>query len=161
MATKCVKCHNVLTSGGVTFRGEPWHKVSQTTTSQQSEIFLVSPRSVLSAPAVRPPWPGRSSPAERRNLSVLSVLQSSSPRDVPAAPNPSLARGEPGEPGRGEERREIFSVVRFISFEGRHWHSACFICALCKQSMAGKGFITDGEDIICPECAKDKLMGPN
>ena len=28
MATKCVKCHNVLTSGGVTFRGEPWHKVS-------------------------------------------------------------------------------------------------------------------------------------
>ena len=59
----------------------------------------------MSAPAVRPPWPGRSSPAERRNLSVLSVLQSSSPRDVPAAPNPSLARGEPGEPGRGEGRR--------------------------------------------------------
>ena len=27
VATKCVKCHNVLTSGGVTFRGEPWHKV--------------------------------------------------------------------------------------------------------------------------------------
>jgi hypothetical protein len=24
--------------------------------------------------------------------------------------------------------------------------------------MAGKGFITDGEDIICPDCAKDKLM---
>ena len=22
------------------------------------------------------------------------------------------------------------------------------------------GFITDGEDIICPDCAKDKLMGP-
>ena len=51
--------------------------------------------------------------------------------------------------------------TRFISFEGRHWHSACFVCALCKQSMAGKGFITDGEDIICPECAKDKLMAPH
>ena len=25
-------------------------------------------------------------------------------------------------------------------------------------SMVGKGFITDGEDIICPECAKKKLM---
>jgi hypothetical protein len=25
--------------------------------------------------------------------------------------------------------------------------------------MAGKGFITDGEDIICPECARRKLMG--
>ena len=49
--------------------------------------------------------------------------------------------------------------TRFISFEGRHWHSQCFVCALCHVSMAGKGFITDGEDIICPECAKDKLMG--
>ena len=29
-------------------------------------------------------------------------------------------------------------VRRFISFEGRHWHSDCFVCALCKQSMAGK-----------------------
>ena len=68
--------------------------------------------------------------------------------------------------------------TRFISFEGRHWHSHCFVCALCKQSMAGKvrdnggyfgkvifivllmfqGFITDGDDIICPECAKDKLL---
>ena len=28
---------------------------------------------------------------------------------------------------------------RFISFEGRHWHSMCFICALCQKSMAGKG----------------------
>ena len=49
--------------------------------------------------------------------------------------------------------------TRFISFEGRHWHSQCFVCAQCKCSMAGKGFITDGEDIICPDCAKDKLMG--
>ncbi len=51
------------------------------------------------------------------------------------------------------------SRSRFISFEGRHWHSHCFVCALCKVSMAGKGFITDGEDIICPDCAKEKLMG--
>ena len=66
--------------------------------------------------------------------------------------------------------------TRFISFEGRHWHSDCFVCAMCKHSMAGKvsggyfgkvifivllllqGFITDGDDIICPECAKDKLL---
>ena len=51
--------------------------------------------------------------------------------------------------------------TRFISFEGRHWHSQvvtvkishfclslnlsisqCFLCALCKKSMAGRGFIT-------------------
>ena len=27
IATKCIKCKKVLSSGGVTFRGEPWHKV--------------------------------------------------------------------------------------------------------------------------------------
>ena len=31
IATKCVKCKQVLTSGGVTFRGEPWHKVAIST----------------------------------------------------------------------------------------------------------------------------------
>ena len=29
---------------------------------------------------------------------------------------------------------------------------------LVQTSMVGKGFITDGEDIVCPECAKKKLM---
>ncbi|XP_047521024.1 four and a half LIM domains protein 3 isoform X3 [Pieris napi] len=48
--------------------------------------------------------------------------------------------------------------TRFISFEDRHWHNDCFICAQCKTSLVGKGFITDGPDIICPECAKQKLM---
>lgn len=48
--------------------------------------------------------------------------------------------------------------TRFISFEDRHWHNDCFICAGCKASLVGRGFITDGEDIICPECAKLKLM---
>ncbi|XP_046960277.1 paxillin-B isoform X4 [Vanessa cardui] len=48
--------------------------------------------------------------------------------------------------------------TRFISFEDRHWHNGCFICAQCKTSLVGKGFITDGQDIICPECAKQKLM---
>lgn len=48
--------------------------------------------------------------------------------------------------------------TRFISFEDRHWHNDCFICAACKTSLVGRGFITDAEDIICPECAKQKLM---
>ncbi|XP_026490053.1 paxillin homolog 1 isoform X2 [Vanessa tameamea] len=48
--------------------------------------------------------------------------------------------------------------TRFISFEDRHWHNGCFICAQCKTTLVGKGFIVDGQDIICPECAKQKLM---
>ena len=48
--------------------------------------------------------------------------------------------------------------TRFISFEDRHWHNDCFICATCGNSLVGKGFITDGADILCPECAKQRLM---
>lgn len=49
--------------------------------------------------------------------------------------------------------------TRFISFEDRHWHNDCFTCGICKSSLVGKGFISDEEeDIICPDCAKAKLM---
>lgn len=48
--------------------------------------------------------------------------------------------------------------TRFISFEDRHWHNDCFICASCNTSLVGRGFITDEADIICPDCAKAKLM---
>lgn len=48
--------------------------------------------------------------------------------------------------------------TRFISFEDRHWHNQCFICADCKTTLVGRGFITDAEKIICPECAKERFM---
>ena len=51
--------------------------------------------------------------------------------------------------------------AKFISFEDRHWHNDCFICAQCSTSLVGKGFITDGADILCPECAKARLMAAN
>ncbi|XP_045764712.1 paxillin homolog 1 isoform X6 [Maniola jurtina] len=48
--------------------------------------------------------------------------------------------------------------TRFISFEDRHWHNDCFICAHCKHSLVGKGFIVVAQDIVCPDCAKEQLM---
>ncbi|CAB3410643.1 unnamed protein product [Caenorhabditis bovis] len=51
--------------------------------------------------------------------------------------------------------------AKFISFEDRHWHNDCFICAQCTTSLVGKGFITDGHEILCPECAKARLMAAN
>ncbi|KAI6178810.1 Lim-9 [Aphelenchoides besseyi] len=51
--------------------------------------------------------------------------------------------------------------AKFISFEDRHWHNDCFICVQCTASLVGKGFITDGADILCPECAKARLMAQN
>lgn len=48
--------------------------------------------------------------------------------------------------------------AKFVSFEDRNWHNDCFSCAECKGNLVGKGFITDGPDVLCPECAKQKLL---
>ena len=48
--------------------------------------------------------------------------------------------------------------TRFVAFETLAWHNECFFCATCKVSMVGKGFIQDGTDIVCPECARKKMI---
>ena len=49
------------------------------------------------------------------------------------------------------------SGSRFISFEDRNWHNDCFLCSGCSTSLIGKGFIPDGPDILCSECARQRL----
>jgi hypothetical protein len=44
--------------------------------------------------------------------------------------------------------------TRYISFEDRHWHNDCFVCQRCRTSLVGRGFLTEGPDIICPDCGK-------
>ncbi|WP_424753362.1 LIM domain-containing protein [Methylobacterium sp.] len=44
--------------------------------------------------------------------------------------------------------------TKFISFEERHWHSDCFVCYKCNVSLVGRGFLTDAEDILCPDCGR-------
>merc|ERR1712029_158388 len=51
-----------------------------------------------------------------------------------------------------------FGNTKFIAFEKLAWHYECFICAMCKESMVGKGFIQDEGNIICPECARKKML---
>ena len=51
-----------------------------------------------------------------------------------------------------------FGNTKFIAFEKLAWHYECFICASCNESMVGKGFIQDEGNIICPECARKKML---
>ncbi|CAF1222944.1 unnamed protein product [Rotaria sordida] len=44
--------------------------------------------------------------------------------------------------------------TRYISFEDRHWHNDCFVCQRCRSSLVGRGFLTEGPNIICPDCGK-------
>lgn len=45
--------------------------------------------------------------------------------------------------------------AKFIAFEGRQWHADCFVCYKCRALLFGRGFLTDGDDILCPDCCKD------
>lgn len=58
----------------------------------------------------------------------------------------------------------IFAIggTRFVSFEDRSWHNECFVCFECQGSLIGKGFISDGPDIIlCGDCACARIARPN
>ena len=44
--------------------------------------------------------------------------------------------------------------TRYISFEDRHWHNDCFVCQRCRTSLVGRGFLTEGADVLCPDCGR-------
>uniref|UniRef100_A0A1B6DQ98 LIM zinc-binding domain-containing protein n=1 Tax=Clastoptera arizonana TaxID=38151 RepID=A0A1B6DQ98_9HEMI len=123
-ATRCVKCNKIITSGGVTYKNEPWHR----------ECFTCT------------------------NCSTSLAGQRFTSRDE--KPYCAECFGELFAKRCTSCSKPITGIggTRFISFEDRHWHNDCFICASCKTSLVGRGFITDGDDIICPDCAKQKLL---
>ena len=43
---------------------------------------------------------------------------------------------------------------KFISLNGRFWHNQCFLCSGCSENLADRGFIAEGEDILCEGCAQ-------
>lgn len=41
---------------------------------------------------------------------------------------------------------------RDLAYKEKHWHEACFLCALCKMSLVDKAFGTKDEKIYCGNC---------
>ncbi|OQR71738.1 protein prickle-like [Tropilaelaps mercedesae] len=121
---ECIKCNQIIQSGGVTYRNEPWHR----------ECFCCS------------------------NCNTCLAGQRFTSRDE--KPYCADCFGELFAKRCTSCTKPITGIggTRFISFEDRNWHNECFICAMCRNSLVGKGFITDESDILCPDCAKQKLM---
>jgi uncharacterized CHY-type Zn-finger protein len=44
---------------------------------------------------------------------------------------------------------------KFIAFDARQWHAACFCCVRCQAALVGRGFLTDGDDVMCPDCCRE------
>ncbi|XP_063991967.1 uncharacterized protein Lmpt isoform X1 [Diachasmimorpha longicaudata] len=122
-ATRCVKCNKIITSGGVTYKNEPWHRDCFTCTHCNNSLA------------------GQRFTSRDDKPYCAECFGELFAKRCTSCTKPITGIGG----------------TRFISFEDRHWHNDCFICAGCKTSLVGRGFITDAEDIICPECAKAKL----
>lgn len=123
-ATRCIKCNKIITSGGVTYKNEPWHRECFTCTHCGTSLA------------------GQRFTSREDKPYCADCFGELFAKRCTACARPITGIGG----------------TRFISFEDRHWHNDCFICAVCKNSLVGKGFITDGSDILCPECAKERLM---
>ncbi|KAF5288727.1 hypothetical protein FQA39_LY15299 [Lamprigera yunnana] len=123
-ATRCIKCNKVISSGGVTYKNEPWHRECFTCTHCNSN---------------------------------LAGARFTSRDDKPYC---AECFGELFAKRCTACNKPITGIggTKFISFEDRHWHNDCFFCASCRTSLVGRGFITDADDIICPDCAKKNLM---
>ncbi|KAL6732954.1 hypothetical protein Aduo_003656 [Ancylostoma duodenale] len=126
-ATRCSKCRKVITTGGVTYKNEPWHR----------ECFCCTHCNVSLA--------GQRFTSKDEKPYCANCYGELFAKRCNACTKPITGIGG----------------AKFISFEDRHWHNDCFICAQCTTSLVGKGFITDGTDILCPECAKARLMAAN
>lgn len=123
-ATRCIKCNKIITSGGVTYKNEPWHRECFTCTHCNTSLA------------------GQRFTSRDDKPYCAECFGELFAKRCTACSRPITGIGG----------------TRFISFEDRHWHNDCFICAVCNCSLVGKGFITDGSDILCPDCAKERLM---
>lgn len=88
---------------------------------------------------------------------VRTVLLDYSPRNVLHV----ISRSQVKTTSTWSERmNDVFLIeqgvggTRYISFEDRHWHNECFVCRQCRTSLVGRGFLTEGPDILCPDCGK-------
>ena len=114
IATKCIKCKKVLSSGGVTFRGEPWHKVGKSTIIMTVIMIMIPRQECFVCARCEVQLAGQKFASREDKpycadcfgevmmmtmmitVIMMMMMVRCSPRDVRPAPSPSLARA-----GRG------------------------------------------------------------
>jgi hypothetical protein len=119
-AQRCSKCQQVITRGGITYKGQPWHK----------ECFVCN--------GCKKPLAGVKFTCKDDAAYCMDCYNKQFAK--------SCARCAKAITGAGGSK--------FVSFEDQHWHSDCFVCSKCNVSLIGKGFLTDGSDIVCPDCSQ-------
>jgi len=47
---------------------------------------------------------------------------------------------------------QLSSSTKFVTFEGKQWHSQCFRCFQCTKNISGEGFSIKNSKIVCARC---------
>nr|XP_058133956.1 four and a half LIM domains protein 2-like [Dasypus novemcinctus] len=120
-AMQCVQCKKPITTGGVTYREQPWHK----------ECFVCT--------ACKKQLSGQRFTSREEFAYCLNCFCDLYAKKCAGCTNPISGLGG----------------TKYISFEERQWHNDCFNCKKCSLSLVGGGFLTERDDILCPDCGKD------
>ncbi|NXB76270.1 FHL2 protein, partial [Donacobius atricapilla] len=110
-----------ITTGGVTYREQPWHKECFVCTECKKQLS------------------GQRFTSRDEFAYCLSCFCNLYAKKCAGCTNPISGLGG----------------TKYISFEERQWHNDCFNCKKCSLSLVGRGFLTERDDIFCPECGKD------
>lgn len=120
-AMQCVQCKKAITTGGVTYHDQPWHK----------ECFLCT--------GCKKPLTGQRFTSRDEFAYCMDCFSNLYAKKCAGCTNPIVGLGG----------------TKYVSYEERQWHNDCFNCKNCSLSLVGRGFLTDRDDILCPECGKD------
>ncbi|KPP62974.1 four and a half LIM domains 2a-like [Scleropages formosus] len=156
-ALQCVQCKKAIISGGVTYREQPWHKdcflctgcrqqlSGQRFTSRDGLPYCLNCFCNMYAKkcvSCTSPISGTHT-LFRRHLSAAHLLC-------------RLDQESPAQSVRPQPLNRIgLGGSKYISFEERQWHHDCFNCKRCAVSLVGRGFLTQRDDILCPDCGKE------
>jgi hypothetical protein len=47
---------------------------------------------------------------------------------------------------------KLFIFLQDLLYKGKHWHSSCFSCTMCKNSVVDKPFGSNSDSIYCGPC---------
>ncbi|KTF76841.1 hypothetical protein cypCar_00047630, partial [Cyprinus carpio] len=120
-ALQCVHCKKPITTGGVTYHDQPWHK----------DCFLCT--------GCKQQLSGQRFTSRDDFPYCLNCFCNLYAKKCTACTTPISGLGG----------------SKYISFEERQWHNDCFNCKKCLVSLVGRGFLTERDDILCPDCGKD------
>ncbi|KAI5613532.1 four and a half LIM domains 2b [Silurus asotus] len=120
-ALQCVQCKKPITTGGVTYHEQPWHK----------DCFLCT--------GCKEQLAGQRFTSQDGFPYCLTCYCNLYAKKCAFCTSPISGLGG----------------SKYISFEERQWHHDCFNCTKCAVSLVGRGFLTEKDSILCPECGKN------